>query len=347
MTKNPSRRPPAWAILLAFALLYLSWGTTFLAIREGVHAQQLPPALFGGTRVGLAGCLLLLFLAARGDALRLPRRDLRTVTVSGLLLFVGGNGLLTVAEKTVASGAASIFVTTTPLWMALLELCWPRGERLNGRGWLGLSLGLAGVLGLLAPRLQQPADLFTDPGPLLILGSAAAWSLGSLVVRHGRVSGPHLAAAAYQMIIGGVSLSLIGLALGEARQLTPEQFNWRAGAAFFYLLIVGSLVGFVAFNWLLGHVSAALVGTYAYVNPLIALLVGWLVGGEELTGRVVVGMVVILAGVALVRKGIARRLSRDREGAGEVHPAPSRSRLSTVAAQHGRGSERKRKLTKH
>lgn len=291
-------RPAAWAIAAAFALVYVSWGTTYLVIRMGVHDEQLPPGLFGGSRVALAGLLLLAFVGARGESLRFSRRDGFWIGLSGLLLFVGGNGLINVAEKTVASSQAAVLVATTPLWLALLETVWPGGERLAGRGWLGLLVGVAGVFVL---RCQAPVDLLHDPGTLFVLGSSSCWSLGSIVVRHHRPAGAHLAAAAYQMIVGGSVLTLIGLALGEGTELTPEHFNARSAFTFFYLLIVGSLVGFVAFNWLLGHVSATLVGTYAYVNPLIAVLVGWLLGGETITPSMVGGMFVILAAVALVR----------------------------------------------
>jgi drug/metabolite transporter (DMT)-like permease len=302
MTRS-SHRPATWAVILAFAVIYVSWGTTYLAIREGVHNQQLPPALFGGTRITLAGWILLFFVAVRGDSLRFSRHEFRWIVLGGLLLFVGGNGLITVAERTVESGIASVLAATTPLWLALLEMCWPRGERLALRGWLGLLLGLGGVLVLLAPKLHDATTLPSDPGPLLVLGSALVWSLGSLVARYHRPRCSHLVVAAYQMIIGGSTLALLGLLLGEGQQLTADRFTSRAWFAFSYLLIVGSLLGFVAFNWLLGHVSATLVGTYAYVNPLIAIMVGWLLGGEDLTARIIGGMVIILSGVALVRMG--------------------------------------------
>src|SRR5262249_18580923 len=204
---------------------------------------------------------------------------------------------------------------TTPLWIALMEMLWPGGDRLTGRGWLGLLIGLAGVLLLLAPKLHDPADFLVDAGPLLVLGSAASWSLGSLVMRYRRLGCSHLTAAAYQMILGGGSLTLLGLLLGEGGALTRDHFTAGAAFAFFYLLIVGSLVGFVAFNWLLGQVSAAQAGTYAYVNPLVAVLVG-LLDGEELTGWVVGGIVVTLAGVALVRGGHGGRSLPAREAGG-------------------------------
>jgi len=306
-------RPPTWKLVLAFTVVYLSWGTTYFVIRAGVHTERLPPALFGGVRVALAGWLLLGFLAWRGTRLRMPRSELFWVMLSGLLLFVGGNGLITFALDNVPSGVTAVLVAATPLWVALMELAWPRGDRLSGRGWIGLLIGLGGVSILLGPKLLADfqglggfaslGGLIEHAGPLWVLGSSLFWALGSLLLRYRHRTGSRLASAAYQMIVGGMATVFLGIALGEAQQLTPAQLTWGAGVSFFYLLIVGSLMGFVAFNWLLGHVPATMVGTYAYVNPLVAILVGSLLGGEEMTVSIVAGLVVILSGVALVQSG--------------------------------------------
>ncbi len=307
--RTKAKAAPGWALVLAFGLLYLSWGTTYLAIQKGVRDEQLPPALFGGLRVGLAGLVLLGYLALRGQPMILAPGDRRATLFIGWCLFLGGNGLINVGQRTLPSGVAAVLTATVPLWIGLFEMAWPRGDRLTGRGWLGVLLGLGGVLILLAPRLHDPSSFLTDLGPLLVLASAACWSLGSLLVRHRRWQTPHLTSAAYQMVLGGGSLALLGLALGEKQSL-PEQITPGAAGAFFYLLIVGSLVGFVSFTWLLGHVSAARVGTYAYVNPLVAVLVGWWLGGEELTTWLGGGIVVILTGVALVRTGEHRQAKK-------------------------------------
>jgi len=300
------KRPAVWVTILAFACLYISWGTTYLAIREGV--QTLPPALFGGTRLAAAGLVLLTYLVARGQRLWLPPRELLGAAVVGVCLFVIGNGLITFAEKSVPSIVTAVLVTTTPIWFALLEALWPWGERLTWRGWFGLALGLAGVFVLLAPELRQIDHFFDDLGPLLILTSAFSWAVGSFILRHRKKGeqGSHLLSAAYQMVIGGTILTLIGLVAGEAQVLTAESLTPTAIFSFFYLLVVGSLVGFVSYNWLLGHVSPALVGTYAFVNPVVAILVGWLIAGESLSEWILGGVAIILAGVALVRIGGVR-----------------------------------------
>jgi len=302
-TTNPPRprSPTKWGVVLAFVLVYLSWGTTFLAIKKGV--ESFPPALFGGCRVCLAGLIVLAYLAARRQRLRLPLREFLWTAFVGLLMFVGGNGLLTLGEKSVASGVASILGATSPLIIALLEALWPWGERLNTRGWLGLLLGMGGVILLLAPKLQEPSGLFADRGPGLILGSSFSWALGSVVLRYRRIKGSYLAIAAYQMVVGGGVLTLIGCACGEFNDLSIKEATPVAVYSFFHLLVFGSLVGFVAYVWLLGHVSAALAGTHSYVNPIVAVFAGWLMNAEDITAGICGGMAIILFGVALVRTG--------------------------------------------
>jgi drug/metabolite transporter (DMT)-like permease len=305
MKKPPehSNKPPAtWALVLGFTLVYVSWGTTYLAIRVGVDREHLPPALFAGSRVCLAGLILLGFLALRRERLTLSGQDWSRLFWTSLLLFVAGNGLVTLAMQTVVSGVSAVLVASTPLWIGLFEMFWPGGDRLTARGWLGLFVGLGGVLILLAPKLDDPAAFWSNSGPILVLLSACCWALGSLVMRHKRLTCPHLVGAAYQMILGGGALTVLGLALGEGQHL-PEKVTAGAVEAFLYLLIVGSLVGFVSFNWLLGHVPAAKVGTYAYVNPVVAVFVGWSLGGEEIRGALIASIAVILTGVALVRSG--------------------------------------------
>jgi drug/metabolite transporter (DMT)-like permease len=299
------KRPAVWSVILAFTCLYISWGTTYYAIKVGV--KTLPPALFAGSRLALAGLVLLAYLAARRQRLWLPWRELPGAVFVGVTMFVVGNGLVNFAEKSESSISAAVLVATTPIWFALLEALWPGGERLTLAGWLGLGLGLAGVLVLCAPRLLEKDDFFTDAGPLLVLGSAFSWAVGSFVLRRRRRdASSHLLTAAYQLMIGGGTLTVVGLLSGETRELSAASFTTPAISAFIYLLVVGSLVGYVAYNWLLGHVSGAMVGTYAYVNPVVAILVGWQLGKEELSPWILGGMAIILAGVALVRMGGVR-----------------------------------------
>jgi drug/metabolite transporter (DMT)-like permease len=214
--------------------------------------------------------------------------------------------------------------------MALLEMLRPWGERLTLRGWAGLLAGLVGVAVLLAPQLESPWAFVQDAGPLLVLGSTLCWSVGSFLVRVQRLEVAHLPAAAYQMALGGGSLFVIGLLVGETDQLSAECITPQAVYAFFHLLVLGSLAGFVAYNWLLGHASAAMVGTYAYVNPVVAILVGRLFNNEGITPRIVASMAVILGGVALVRSGgvQVKRPPRKEDAAGREESAALVSRRS-------------------
>ena len=304
-------RPPVAMVALAFAALYISWGTTYLAIREGV--QDFPPFFFGGFRLLAAGLVLVAYLLLRSEPLGFRWRGMGWTLLAAVLMFVGGNGLLSLAELTLESAAAAVLGATTPLFLALIEVIWPGRDRLTSRGWLGLLIGLCGVLVIFAPQFSDPASLWQDAGPLLMLGSAFTWALGTVLAQRRRPKASLLAAAAQQMVLGGIALCVVGLVVGEGRQLGPESFTPRAVSAFVYLLIVGSLIGFVAFTWLMGHVSASLVGTYAYVNPGVAVLVGGLIAGETITLGIVSGMLIILLGVALVRSGGANRLADDKQ----------------------------------
>lgn len=292
---------PTWATILAFGIMYIAWGTTYLAIQKGVRDEHLPPFFFGGSRIASAGVLICLFQGLRGRSLLPHVRDLPAMIGTSVLLFVGGNGLITLAEKSVDSGMAAVLAATTPLWIGLFGFAFPGGDRLSARGWIGLGMGLFGVVVLLAPRIESIEGLFTDLGPLLVLGSAATWSLGSLFLKHRREGIDRLTNAGQQMICGGLIMCLVGWLSGEPEQF-PERITSGAAFAFLYLLVVGSLLGFVAFNWLLGHVSANKVGTYAYVNPAVAVLVGW-VDGEVIGPSILAGIGVILLGVFLIREG--------------------------------------------
>jgi drug/metabolite transporter (DMT)-like permease len=303
---QPHPDPPAWAIMLGFACIYISWGTTFLAIKWGVQVERIPPALFGGARVGTAGLILLAYVALRGHSLALSWRDLKIILVTAVLMFVGGNGLLAIGQTTLESSVAAVLTATGPLWIGMLGWCWG-DDRLSMRGWLGLIVGLAGVLLLFGPELDEPAKIFRDWAPFCVLGSAATWAIATLLVRHHRPGCSYLTAAAWQMTIGGATLFCLGIIFGEPAHM-PARITGGVVIAFLYLLIVGSFVGFIAYNWLLLHVSAAKVGTHAYVNPAVAVVIGWAIG-EPFTWWLVGGICVILIGVALVRSERAAQVS--------------------------------------
>jgi drug/metabolite transporter (DMT)-like permease len=296
-----SQRPSPFAIAVAFAVLYISWGTTYLPTRLAVFNENMPPLLFGGIRIFCAGLVLLLYQVVRGAGIGLTRADLwKILTASGLLFLIGA-GLMNMASESVTSGVCAALAATTPLWLGLFAMLSPKGERLTPRGWLGLLVGLAGVLLLVWPQVSKRDDSIRFIGVAYALGSAVSWAIGSLAVRHLPLRTSHLTAAGYQLAIGGFGMTLLGVVLNETERW-PDQLTSVTISAFFYLLLIGSLAGFVAFNWLLGHVAAAKVGTYAYVNPVIAIFVGW-GAGEPLTLGLLAGICVILVGVFLVRGG--------------------------------------------
>jgi drug/metabolite transporter (DMT)-like permease len=299
--KHLSQRPSPVAIAVAFAVLYISWGTTYLPTRLAVYNENMPPLLFGGVRIFWAGLVLLLYQIVCGAGIGLTGSDLwKILTASGLLFLIGA-GLMNMALETVNSGVCAVLAATTPLWLGLFAMLSPKGERLTPRGWLGLLVGLAGVLLLVWPQISNREDFFKNIGVAYALASAMSWAMGSLAVRHLPLRTSHLTAAGYQLAIGGFGMTLLGVVLNETGRW-PDQLTPLTIGAFFYLLLIGSLAGFVAFNWLLGHVAAAKVGTYAYVNPVIAIFVGG-GAGEPITVGLLAGICVILAGVFLVRGG--------------------------------------------
>lgn len=291
--------PSSWAVAVAFFLIYVSWGTTYFVTGYAMQVAVMPPALFGGVRLILAGVLLLGFQLGRGQSLRITAGECVRLLPVSVCLFLMGNLFINLGQREVESGVAAILIATTPLWIGFFGMFWPQGERLSRLGWLGLVVGFAGIVIAMAPKLQGGARLFGDYHSLLVLASAASWALGSLLSRHMPVQLSHLTSAGFQMVMGGILQTTLGTAIGEWPDLI-EKLNGPSIAAFAYLLVVGSLTGFVAFNWLLGHISAAKVGTYAYVNPVIAVFIGWF-AEEKIHPSVFVGFAIILVGVYLVR----------------------------------------------
>lgn len=286
-----------WQTILALATVYVCWSTTYLAIKIGV--KDLPPGLFGGIRVTTAGLCLLTMVSLMGGRVLPDSGTWRGLFLVGTLLFVGGNGLITMAEQTVDSGVAAIIVATVPLFMALMESATPGGERLRWLGWIGQIIGISGVTLLFSGRTVVAHGGYS--GVALVVASAFCWSLGSFLQRRlSRGRSPY-GQAGWHMVLGGVTMTLIGLASGET--VSSENLTHRAIGAFFYLLVVGSLLGFVAYVWLLRHVGTTIAGTYAYVNPVLAVGLGVFWDNEPVGWTMIGGLAVILLGVGLVRMG--------------------------------------------
>lgn len=282
--------------LFAYLLVCLFWGSTYLAIKVGVGV--LPPLLFAGLRFLVAGGLLFGGAAIFGD--KLPRRaaDWRTAAVAGLFLLAGGNALVVWAEQYTASGVTSVFVVTVALWMAFFDAIIPGGSgALTWRVVIGLATGFLGTALLVgaSPREIFAADL---RGPIALTFASASWSIGSIYSkRHHTTMSPYMTAA-IQMLAGGAFVTLLGSLAGEWQvwHLTP-----RGGAAFAYLVVFGSILGYSAYAYALHHASATIVGTYAYVNPVIAVLLGAVLLHEPVTPRTMLAIVIILAAVLWIQ----------------------------------------------
>ena len=294
--------------LVAYLLVCVFWGSTYLAIRIGVGV--LPPFLFAGTRFLIAGLLLLGGSLAFGG--RLPRRskDWLVLATVGLFLLAGGNTFVVWAEQYTPSGVASLFVVTVALWMALFDALVPGGAgRLSWRVIAGLLLGLAGT-GLLVgarPRELLHADL---RGPVALTFASASWAFGSVLYkRRHPETGPYVSAA-IEMIAGGAAVCLLGLVLGEARSVRVTAAGMEALA---YLVLFGSIVGYSAYAYALHHASATAVGTYAYVNPLIAVLLGSLLLREPVGPRTFLAMALILGAVLWIQISHALTTRRPAE----------------------------------
>lgn len=287
-THTPS--PSRLQVGLGLLAVYLIWGSTYLGIRFGL--QGFPPFLMAGLRFVAAGSAVYLWLRMRGQ--RAPTaRQWRNAAFMGVLLLGLGNGLVSVAQQWVASGLAAIAVASMPLWAALFGLAF--GRRYRGLEWFGVLVGFAGVLLLNAGEALQARPL----AALALVVAAASWAFGSVWSR-GRDLPPPLMSTAAQMLTGGVVMLAFGLATGERIAGPPPAV---AVAALAYLAVFGSIIGFGAYIWLLNHVRPALATSYAYVNPPIAVLLGALLAGEQVSLQTLVAMAVILSGVVLISRG--------------------------------------------
>ena len=297
---------PRWQLIGGFFIIYVVWGSTYLAIKWGV--QTIPPFALGAMRFLVAGGALYLFTRWRGAAAP-TRREWRDSAIVGALLPFVGNGAVSWASQRVSSGIASVLVATVPLWLVLCEAY--QGKRPRLMQLAGVVIGLVGVGLLVLPSSRAAAGgraAAVDPigAAALTLGSLS-WTIGSLYSRSSHQAKPAALAISMQMLTGGVLLSLLAVATGDWTRLHPETVTLLSASSLLYLIIFGSLIGFSTYMWLLKVASPAAVGTYAYVNPLVAVLLGVALGGERLPPTAFVAMGVIVGGVALVSLVDARR----------------------------------------
>jgi drug/metabolite transporter (DMT)-like permease len=306
---------PTWKTLLAFAIIYFVWGSTFLAIRIGVH--EVPPLLFAAMRFLVAGLVLYGWMIARGE--RSPsRRQWMSAVVLALLIFVIDYGLLFWAEQRVPSGIAAVIMATIPVFIALSEILFLRTQRLTVRLAAALLIGIAGVAVLMIRSLDLGGAPIDRSGAMAIILGSLSWSIASVLTRRLPLPSSKVMSSGAQMLAGGVLLTFTAAAFGEFRDFHPSTVSSGAWFSLLYLIVAGSIIGFTAYVWLIHHESPTKVGTYAYVNPVVAVLLGYLLGGETLGLRTILGTLFVLISVVVItttraKKTVATLAAEDTE----------------------------------
>jgi drug/metabolite transporter (DMT)-like permease len=294
---SDSETPSQWHIFAALASIYLIWGSTYLGIRFAL--ETLPPFLMAGSRFILAGSILLIWQARQGAAFP-TRLHVRSALIVGSLMIVGGNGGVTWAEQHVPSGLAALMIGAVPIWIVVLDWLVFGGARPNGRMALGLLGGLAGLAVLIGPAEFAGGERISLVGAAALVTAAICWSMGSLYSRRAPLPSRPMLATGMEMLAGGVLQITVGTLLGEWAKFDPGSVSLRSGLALVYLGLFGSLMGFSAYIWLLRHTTAARAASYAYVNPVVAVFLGWALAGETLSLRTVLATAIIIGSVVVI-----------------------------------------------
>ena len=319
---HAAAKPRTWKVLLAFAIIYFVWGSTFLAIRVGV--REVPPFLLAGMRFLVAGVVLYGWMRAHGTHSP-TRREWSAATFLAVLIFVFDYGLLFWAERRVPSGIAAVMMATIPLFMAIGEIVFLRTQRLTPRLGIALLVGLTGVA-VLVGRIPIGHAMSGRDAPVNAAGSfallvaAISWSIAATLSRKLPSPASKVMSSGIQMLMGGILLMLAAVLLGEFRGFHVQAVSRGAWLALAYLIVAGSIIGFTAYVWLIHHESPTKVGTYAYVNPVVAVLVGYFLGGEAIGLRTIMGTLLVLMSVVLIttmankRAEISQAKERDQVG---------------------------------
>jgi drug/metabolite transporter (DMT)-like permease len=290
-------RPPSWKILLAFGIIYFVWGSTFLAIRIGVH--EVPPFLLAAVRFFTAGVVLYAWLRLKGTPAP-SRREWISATALGALIFLFDYGCLFWAEQRVPSGVAAVVLATTPVFIALLEIIFLRTQKLTVRLGLALAVGILGVAVLMNRSFSLSEAPIGRAGALALLVASATWSIATILTRRIPLPASKAMSAAAQMVAGGTMLFLVAAESHEFSGFHVQMVSRNAWLALIYLIIAGSIVGFTAYVWLLHYESPTRVGTYAYVNPVVAVCLGYFFGGESIGARTLLGTLLVLVSVVTI-----------------------------------------------
>jgi drug/metabolite transporter (DMT)-like permease len=302
-----------WTALIA---LYIVWGSTYLAIRFAV--ETIPPFLMAGTRFLISGLILYVWRRLAGD--RNPTApQLRSAVTVGLLLLLGGNGVVSWAEQHVPSGIAALMVASIPLWIAVIDAIRPKGNKPDWKIALGLLIGFGGITLLVTSSGGlTPADGRDFAGLLALLLAALIWSVGSIYARDADMPESSLMSTGIEMLGGAAGLFFVGTISGEWQQLQWSRVSTNSMLGLTYLVLFGSLIGFVAYSWLLRNAPISLVSTYAYVNPVVAIFLGAWLGSEIINARIILSALVIIGSVAVINLSHQARLQPEEE-----EPAPS------------------------
>ena len=293
-----------WKSLLAFAIIYFVWGSTFLAIRVGV--QEVPPFLFAAMRFLAAGLALYFWTLLRGERSPKPR-EWASAFLMATLIFVFDYGLLFWAEQRVPSGIAAVMLAMIPVFMALFEIIFLRTQTLTIRLGVALLIGIAGVAVLVGRSVNLGGAPIDSLGAAALLFASLSWSVASVLSRKLPLPESKMVSSAAQMLAGGILLTIAAGALGEPRNFHPASVSRGVWFALLYLIVAGSIIAFTAYVWLIHHESPTKVGTYAYVNPLVAVLLGYFLGGEALGVRTVLGTVFVLISVVIITTTPAKK----------------------------------------
>lgn len=289
----PKATIKAYAAWIAICII---WGTTYLAIRVGV--SELPPMLFAGIRWMIAGLILLIFLKLNGR--RFPSlNDLKHIAIVGIALLGIANGLVVVAEQWIPSGLAALLVSTLPFWMIGFESAAKKGPKINFKIIIGLLIGILGVFMIFGKDFSFLLDTNNLLGVLCLMGAVISWSLGSIYSKYKKISVDTLTSATFQMLIAGSLQLILGLSLGELSSFT---LSTNGTLATVYLIIFGSILGYASYIYAISHLPLSLVSTYAYINPVIAIFLGWLILNEELNLNIFIAAALIITGVIIVKR---------------------------------------------
>ena len=307
MSDRPDGANTRGRLIAAFAAVYIIWGSTYLAIRYAV--QTIPPFLMAGTRFAISGAALYAWARFR-EAERPTRAQWKAVSVVGLLMLFGGNGAVVWAEQRVPSGIAALLVAIVPVWMVLLDWARPQGKRPSAAVFIGLALGLAGLVLLVGPGALAAHGGVDTLGSLVLVAGSLFWASGSVYSRYGAHPRSAILTTGMQMLAGAAAFLLAAVLTGELHDFHPTAVSPASAIGLAYLVTFGSLIGFTAYVYLLRATTPAKASTYAYVNPVVAVLLGWAVAGEPVTARTLMAAAVILAGVAIItRPGRSGRAS--------------------------------------